>query len=571
MRLLLLFLALVVAAPAATRPNVLVILTDDQGYGDFGFTGNQQLDTPNLDRLAAQSVRFERFYVNPLCAPTRAALLTGRYAMRGGVQGVSRGEETMRAEEITLAEVLREAGWQTGLFGKWHNGENFPYAPNGQGFGEALGFNLGHWNNYFDTTLRHNAGWKKTTGWLGDVLTEAALTFIGQNRAQPWLCWLAYHSPHSPFQCPDALFAKYKARGLDDELACVHAMCEDLDTQIGRVLARLDDWRLSENTIVIFLTDNGPNTTRYTAGLRGKKGTLYEGGVRTPLLVRFPARLREARVVRQVAAHIDVLPTVCELAGLPIPSKNPLDGRSLVPLLEGQTTGWPEREIYLQNTPRRGPRTQGSVVTQRFHAVNPGKDWELYDLANDPGEQRDLAKSGEGRMILDELVAKYERWWAEVSEGVPQVRLPIPVGRVEENPVELSAAQGELTGLHFSGRHPNNAWLVGWDTAGASVTWSIQAARPGTYVLAAAYAAEQSTTIRVATKTETAEAAVPAFASRQIPSPDRVPRSEVYEMTWKILPLGRLTLSSGEQTLTLSLPEPNPGFALKHLELRRLD
>jgi arylsulfatase A len=348
-------------------------------------------------------------------------------------------------------------------------------------------------------------------------------------------------------------------------------MCEDLDAQIGRVLARLEEWQLAENTIVVFLTDNGPNTTRYTAGLRGKKGTLYEGGVRTPLLLRFPARLREARVVPQVAAHIDLLPTLCELTGLPAPTQNPLDGRSLVPLLEGKTAGWPEREIFLQNTPRRGPRTQGSVVTQRFHAVNPGTGWELYDLARDPGEQRDLAKSGEGRMILDDLAAKYERWWAEVSAGVVAARPPVPVGHAEENPVELSAAQSELTGLRFSGRHPNNAWLVGWDAAGASATWRITAVRPGRYALAAAYAAEQPTAIRVATDTETLEAAAPPFATRQIPSPDRLPRSEVYEMTWQNLPLGRLTLASGEHTLTLSVPEPSPGFALKHLTLHRLD
>jgi arylsulfatase A len=572
------WLCAAVAPALDAKPNVLLIVTDDQGYGDFGFTGNPHLKTPRLDALAKDSARFERFYVNPLCAPTRAALLTGRYSLRTGVYGVSRGEETMREEETTVAELLRDAGWRTGLFGKWHNGENFPYTPNGQGFQHTLGFNLGHWNNYFDTTLRGNNEWVKTQGWISDALTQSALQFIEKNRAQPWFCYLSYNAPHSPFQCPDTLFNKYKKLGLDDTLAAVYGMCEDIDRQVGRVLGQLERWSLAENTMVIFLTDNGPNTQRFNGGLRGKKGTLYEGGVRTPCLLRYPARVREARVISQIAAHIDLLPTLCELTGVAARTKNPIDGRSLVPLLEGRTEGWPDREIFIQNTPRRDEsRTQGSVVTQRFHAVNAGKSWELYELTSDPGEKRDLAAgaSGEARMILDDLTAKYERWWSQVSEGVVEARPPIPAGLAEENPVEASAAQAELEGgLKFSGKHANNAWIVGWRTVEARVQWTFDIRRSGAYEITAAFTlqkGEPATKLAAVASSQRVEATVSQTAVRQIPSPDRVPREEVYEMEWQALALGRVELAEGRQTITVSLDQPNDSFALKHLALRRIE
>lgn len=559
-------------------PNVLLIVTDDQGYGDFGFTGNKQLETPNLDRLAAQSVRFERFYVTPFCSPTRAALLSGRYPLQGGVHGTARGEETMRSAETTLAEILKKSGYRTGLFGKWHNGENYPFTPNGQGFEEALGFNLGHWNNYFDPRLRHNSEWVKKPGWITDILTDSALEFIEQNRAQPWFCYLAYNAPHSPFQCPDREFQKYKAKGLDDTTACVYGMCDNIDTNIGSVLRRLDEWQLAENTIVLFLTDNGPNTDRYNANLRGRKGSLYEGGSRTPLLVRWPAGLKEPRVVETLAHAIDVLPTVCELTGVKAKTTFPLDGRSLVPLLHGQSDSWPSREIFIQNYARQDlHRTQGSVVTQRFSAVNVGRGWELYDLQKDPGQQKNLAEkaSGDSRMILDELSSKFERWWSLASAGVTRDRPPIPVGHRAEPLVEASVAQAELTGaLKFSHRAPNNSWLTGWDGVESRAEWTVNVTSPGKYELGIAYHRENanpSTTIRAEAGGAVVEMPVPLAPARPISMPDRVPRKEAPDMAWQQMPIGTLELVQGEQVITLQLTVPDPSFALKTLTLQRAD
>ncbi|HEX6984931.1 MAG TPA: sulfatase-like hydrolase/transferase, partial [Planctomycetaceae bacterium] len=222
-RTLLSVLALTPAlAPAEDRPNVLLILTDDQGWGDIGSHGNEAVDTPNLDRLAGQGARFERFFVDPLCAPTRAALLTGRYSLRSGVHGVTRGHETMRTEEVTLAELFRDAGYATGCFGKWHNGRHYPNHPNGQGFDEFFGFCGGHWNNYFDTTLERNAEPVRTTGFITDVLTDEAIGFVRRNKDRPFFCYVPYNAPHWPPQVPDRYFEKYKARGLDDETATAY-------------------------------------------------------------------------------------------------------------------------------------------------------------------------------------------------------------------------------------------------------------------------------------------------------------------------------------------------------------
>ncbi|MGB8168265.1 MAG: sulfatase-like hydrolase/transferase [Chthoniobacteraceae bacterium] len=567
---LLILLAFASVVSAAGKPNVLLIVTDDQGYGDFGFTGNPQLQTPVLDALAKQSARFERFYVTPFCAPTRAALLTGRYGLRTGVHGVARGQETMRTEETTVAELLRDAGWRTGLFGKWHNGENYPYTPNGQGFEEALGFNLGHWNNYFDPRLRHNAEWVKEKGWISDVLTDAALGFIEKNRAQPWLCYLAYNAPHSPFQCPDKEFAKYKAMGLDDTTACVYGMCENLDTNIGRVLAKLDEWKLAEDTIVIFFTDNGPATERFTSGLRGKKGSLYEGGSRTPLLVRIPGKA--PRVVPTLAAAFDILPTICELCGVPAKTAFPLDGRSLVPLLEGRSDGWPERTLFIQNLAQRDlKRTQGAVVTQNFTAVNPGKGWELYDINADPGQKQDLAAKQPD--VAAELGKKFEAWWTEVSQGVTRDRPPIPVGHAQEPIVEASAAQAELDGgLTYSAKAPNNAWIVGWGGEAARAEWKIEPVQAGRYELGVSFTranADPATKLRLEISGRTAEASLPQTAVQEIPQPNRaVQTSESRDMVWQSLSVGQVDLSAGEQTLSLRLTAPDASFALKHLSLR---
>jgi len=234
-------------------PNVLIIITDDQGWGDVGVHGNDSISTPVLDQLALESVSFDRFYVSPVCAPTRASLLTGRYHLRTGTSWVTHRLEVMRSNEYTLAESLRDHGYVTACIGKWHNGSQYPNDPMGQGFDEFIGFKAGHWNNYFNTTLEHNNNPIKTEGYIADVLTGHAIDFIRNNSQNPFLCYLSYNTPHGPFQVPDKYFNKYKESGFDDKTACIYGMCENIDDNVGRVLSELDNLDLRDNTIVIFL------------------------------------------------------------------------------------------------------------------------------------------------------------------------------------------------------------------------------------------------------------------------------------------------------------------------------
>lgn len=538
---------------AAERPNVLLIITDDQGYGDLSCHGNPHLKTPNLDAFSAQSARFDRFFVSPLCAPTRASLLTGRYSLRTGVSGVSSGTETMRSEETTIAELLKGTGYRTGLFGKWHNGEHFPHTPQGQGFDEFFGYTLGHWNNYFDTTLKHNGKWEKTKGFIVDALTEQALRFMETKKDQPFFCMLSYTTPHSPFQCPDKYFDEYKAKGLNDYLACVYGMCANIDDNVGRVLAHLDKQGLRENTIVIFMTDNGPNGARFNGGMRGTKGSPHEGGNRVPFFLRYPARFKPLAVPR-IAAHIDILPTLAELCGVTLPKERPLDGKSLVPLLEGNSAGWPERTLFFQHA-LPGPKGQAraAVRSERYRLVKEGKEWELFDMQTDPGQATNIA--ADKPEVANQLKDAFQEWAESIQPELRKERLPIPVGHPEENPVELPTPQSRFDGgLRFSGKHPNNAWLVGWTNPAATVEWDLDVAQAGGYTVTLLYscaAEDAGSKLRISAADAAIDTEVMPAPLTEVPSPDRVPRDEVYEMKWSKLPAGVLHLPKGKTTVKL--------------------
>jgi len=276
------------------QPNVILVITDDQGYGDLGVHGNQEIQTPNLDSFATESVHFKNFYVCPVCAPTRASLMTGRYNYRTGVVDTYLGRAMMFGDEVTLAHSLGEAGYKTGIFGKWHLGDNYPMRPDDQGFQEALvhkGGGIGQpsdppGNTYFDPVLYHNGRDKKYEGYCTDIFTNATIDFIEKNRNQPFFAYLSTNAPHTPLQIHDKYVQPYLDKGLDETTAKVYGMITNLDENMGRLLSRLDELDLSENTIVIFMTDNGAQQSRYNAGLRGRKGTVYEGGIRVPFYIR---------------------------------------------------------------------------------------------------------------------------------------------------------------------------------------------------------------------------------------------------------------------------------------------
>ncbi|NNJ24564.1 arylsulfatase [Alienimonas chondri] len=583
---------------AARRPNVLLILTDDQGWGDIHSHGNEKLDTPNLDRLADEGARFERFFVSPVCAPTRAAMLTGRYSLRCGVHGVTRGHEAMRPGEVTIAELLQDAGYRTGCFGKWHNGAHARTNPYGQGFDEFAGFTAGHWNNYFDPLLpyppKHAAtrvepaapdGPQRSEGYIADIFTDAALRFIGDrstdaSEAAPWFCYVPYNTPHWPPQVSEELFAKYVDRGFDTETAAAYAMVENIDRNVGRLTAALEQWGMAEDTIVLFLTDNGPNGKRYNGHMLGRKGSAHEGGVRVPLFVRYPRIVAPEVVVRQNAAHIDLLPTLCELCGVEPPQDRVLDGRSLLPILNGDVPGdppWEDRQLFTFKDWRGTPNGErGAVRTDRWRCVREGKRWELFDMHADPGQTTDV--SDQFPKVRDDLAEAFAAKWAEVTaDGFD----PVPTLLTSEIGATLPAHEAELRpaigeGIRYVG--PNgwaNDWILGWEDADAFAEWPIEIEggdhRYDVEILFAATSEQVGSTfaVEVGSMGEVRGTVERAFDPPLYPSPDRFTRPEAYEKPWATLNLGTVLLREGTETLRLKAIK-KPGETMPEVKAVRL-
>lgn len=555
-------------------PNVLLIITDDQGWGDIHSHGNEKLDTPVLDQLAADGARFDRFFVSPLCAPTRASLLTGRYHLRTGTHGVTRGQETMRSEEVTIAEIFKDAGYATGCFGKWHNGAHYPHHPNGQGFDEFLGFCAGHWNNYFDTTLEDNGKPVKTKGYISDVLTDAVLSFMERHRNHPFFCYVPYNAPHSPWQVPDKYFDKYKVRGFDDVTACAYGMVENLDENIGRLLRKLGELDLTENTIVLFLTDNGPNSDRYNGDMKGRKGSADEGGVRVPLFIRWPGHIQPGMQIRQIAAHIDLVPTLVELSGVSMPKTLPLDGISLAPLLRGEIGDWPDRTLFTH----RGNR--GSARTQRWRAVRNPRGWELFDMSADSGQTRDAAKEHPG--VIEKLAASYEASLEDVLKAGLDI-IPIPIGHPQRREVILPGHEAFLhpaakQGISYCGEAGwANDWIANWTSTDAYPYWELDVVRSGLYEISLMYVCPREdvgSRIRVEVGSQSLEGVVRLPHDPQpLPSPDRVPRKEVHEKVWATLTVGKLELGNARTRLCVkAIAKPGKAVMdLKAVHVRRID
>jgi arylsulfatase A-like enzyme len=471
------FLAAAASPPwllkAAPRPpNIVLIITDDQGYGDLSLHGNPHLETPHLDRIGREGVRFSQFQVTPVCSPTRAGLLTGRYNYRTGVVDTYLGRSMMYPEEVTLAELLREEGYRTGLFGKWHLGDNYPLRAIDQGFETVLCHNGGGigqpsdppGNSYFDPVLQENGRAVRLKGYCTDIFFERAMEFIEANRAQPFFAYIATNAPHTPLEVAEELAAPFRAQGLDETTARVYGMVRNIDDNVGRLLAHLKRLDLEQDTLVVFLTDNGPQQRRYNAGLRGLKGSVYEGGIRVPLLMRWPRLFKAGATVEALAAQIDLVPTLLEACGVRLPKGLRLDGRSLLGLAAGREVVWPERTLFVQwhrgDAPE--PFRNAAVRTSRYKLVD-GK--ELYDLANDPGEEHDIA-AAQPRMVAA-LRAAYERWLQDVSSTRGYAPPRIWLGTDFENPVTLTRQDW---------RGPRASW-----EPGGLGYWEVEVRRSGRY------------------------------------------------------------------------------------------
>lgn len=583
------------AAAATSPPNILLIITDDQGYGDFSVHGNPHLQTPHIDQLAKSGVQFDRFFVNSFCAPTRAALLTGRWPLRTGCHGVTHNREAMRPSEVTIAEALQSGGYRTGCFGKWHNGEQFPFTPPGQGFDEFFGFNNGHWNNYFDAVLLRGAAHEATEGYISDVLTDEAMKFISANKPQPFFCYLSFNAPHSPYQVPDKYFDHFRAAGLDDTLAAFYGMCQNIDDNVGRLLEHLEAEQLAENTIVLFLTDNGgtAGVKTYNAGMRGGKTSVHEGGSRVPLFVRWPAANWQPHVVRPIVSHIDIYPTLLDLCGVAPPAGPPVDGVSLRPLLESSAQDdWPDRTLFTHNPIDEANMYPGAVRTQKYRLVREitgpaggsrakandasAKPWQLYDMQRDPSQREDIAEAHPE--IVADLAARYEAWFADISSSGLQ-RYALPVGHAEHNPVELHAPQAYYDPpLEFAnGPGFANDWLTGWSDSQARVWWEIEVVQAGDYQVELEFGcppAAAGSRLRISAGESYCEVTIPVAEAEEIvlPHRDETGKSRYRNRDWARLPAGTLRLAAGPTRLMLQ-PLSMPGgqvMDLKQIALKKL-
>ena len=473
--LMLLLLCPTIQAQKIDQPNVIIIITDDQGYGDLGYTGNPHVKTPNLDAFAKKSIRFNNFYVSPVCAPTRASLMTGRYSLRTGIRDTYNGGAIMASNEVTIAEMLKQANYKTGVFGKWHLGDNFPSRPNDQGFDESvihLSGGMGQVGDfttyfegdrsYFDPVLWHNGEQEAYEGYCSDIFAEEAIDFIEKNHQTPFFCYLSFNAPHTPLQVPDKYDQMYKdidpSTGFEEDsrpfvemseknkedARKVYAMVSNIDDNVGKLLKKLDDLKITKNTLIVFMTDNGPQQTRYVAGMRGRKGSVYRGGVRVPFYLRYPSKWNGNRDIETTTAHIDMLPTLAEICNASIPTDRKIDGKNLVPLLNKKRVDWEDRPLFFYWT-RRYPERYNNMALQKgpYKLVAhtdydaPIGNFELFNLANDPYEQVNLVEQRKDG--AKSLKSEMNNYYNELIQSANLLDPPrIQIGSEYENPVFLN-------------------------------------------------------------------------------------------------------------------------------------
>jgi arylsulfatase A-like enzyme len=545
----------------ARQPNVVVILADDQGWGDLSISGNTNLATPNIDSLARDGATLKHFYVCQVCAPTRAEFLTGRYYPRTGVSGVSRGQGRLNYDETTIADLFKAADYATGCFGKWHNGTQPPYHPNNRGFDEFYGFTSGHWGHYFSPPLDHNGQRVRGKGFIIDDFTDHAMAFIEANRKEPFFCYVPYNTPHSPMMVPDSFYTKFdgkdpvmRHRDVDKEdvmmTRAALAMCENIDWNVGRILRQLDDLKLRENTIVVYFSDNGPNSYRWNGGMKGRKGAIDEGGLRSPFFIRWPGRIAAGASFPQIAGAIDLLPTLAELAGINGKVDKPLDGRSLRPLLLDESADWRPRSLLAVK------RNQVSVRTQRFRLDAAGR---LFDIAADPGQQIDVAdRHPEVTARLQQQANRHARKMQLQFQA--NADRPFTVGYGVST--TLTARDGVEHGtIQRSAKAPNNSFFEHWTHADDFITWNIDVGKSGQYEAIVHYtcaAGDEGTTVRLAieggdsVQAEVVDVFDPPLYDK---SKERVAESHYFVKDFKPLSLGTLRLIKGRGTLKLDALE----------------
>ncbi|WP_159017805.1 arylsulfatase [Algibacter sp. L3A6] len=495
-RISLLFLVLIaifssfdrLSAQSKQKPNVIIVITDDQGKGDLACEGNKFVKTPNIDKFYSDAVRFTNYHVSTTCAPTRGAIMTGRHSNRVNVFHTINGRSILFEDEVTLPQIFAQNGYTNAMFGKWHLGDNYPFRPEDRGFHEVIRHGGGgagqgpdYWgNDYFDDTYWHNSKMEKYDGYCSDVFFNGALDFIETNKDKPFFCYISTNAPHSPYNLPKNYFDLYqgkKYKDINERTLRFYGMITNIDDNFKKLEDKLDDLGIADNTIVIFTTDNGTAAGRsvYNAGLKGGKGSQYEGGHRVPLYIRWPdGKLTGGKDIDELVAHYDLLPTFVDLLGLDFNPVKKLDGKSLTPLLEAKNDTWENRILYMDTQ-----REQNLIKYRKYTVMD--KDWrlvdgkELYNINTDLGQENNIISAHPE--VAERLGVGYESWWQSfVDEKVNERYAYIKVGSPKENPSRISA-HDMIVGKYSGSWHQNGA-ITGTRAGGK---WKIEFVEDGDY------------------------------------------------------------------------------------------
>ena len=541
-------------------PNIIVMLSDDQGWGDLGFTGNTFVQTPNIDRIAHEGTILENFYVCPVSSPTRAEFLTGRYHVRSCVNSTTGGGERFNLGEKTIAEYFREAGYATSLFGKWHSGTQYPYHPNARGFEEFYGFCSGHWGNYWNPVLEHNGEIISGEGFIIDDLTDKALDYIRDHKEHPFFMFLSYNTPHSPMQVPDSWWNRVKDRTLSQRATfpeqedttftkAALALAENLDWNIGRVLSLLHSLDLEQETIVIYFSDNGPNSFRWNGGMKGRKGSTDEGGVRSPFCIRWPGHIRKGAVETQLSGAIDLIPTLLGLAGIEYTPLRKLDGIDWGQRLLDEKAPAIDRVLYSYWGGKTSVRISYYLLDAEDH---------LYKTDIDRAQRKDVSDK---EPEIYERMKRYSNWFKDelLADFPKKDTRPFIIGHPQETYSKLPARDARISGpIERSNRYPNCSYFTNWKSPEAEISWTVEVEESGLFEAFIYYTCDKrniGSTFELRTDRD-AENLV--FTLDQVNDQpmlgadlDRVLREESYVKGFAPCSVGTIPLSKGTATLSL--------------------
>lgn len=541
-------------------PNIIVMLSDDQGWGDLGFTGNTFVQTPNIDRIAHEGTILENFYVCPVSSPTRAEFLTGRYHVRSCVNSTTGGGERFNLGEKTIAEYFREAGYATSLFGKWHSGTQYPYHPNARGFEEFYGFCSGHWGNYWNPVLEHNGEIISGEGFIIDDLTDKALDYIRDHKEHPFFMFLSYNTPHSPMQVPDSWWNRVKDRTLSQRATfpeqedttftkAALALAENLDWNIGRVLSLLHSLDLEQETIVIYFSDNGPNSFRWNGGMKGRKGSTDEGGVRSSFCIRWPGHIRKGAVETQLSGAIDLIPTLLGLAGIEYTPLRKLDGIDWGQRLLDEKAPAIDRVLYSYWGGKTSVRISYYLLDAEDH---------LYKTDIDRAQRKDVSDK---EPEIYERMKRYSNWFKDelLADFPKKDTRPFIIGHPQETYSKLPARDARISGpIERSNRYPNCSYFTNWKSPEAEISWNVEVEESGLFEAFIYYTCDKrniGSTFELRTDRD-AENLV--FTLDQVNDQpmlgadlDRVLREESYVKGFAPCSVGTIPLSKGTATLSL--------------------